>query len=296
VSAAFAEDPVRILRVARFAARFTRFRVAPETVDLMRSMVADGEVDALVPERVWQELARGLAEAEPSRMFEVLRDCGALARILPEVDRLWGIPQRSDYHPEGDTGKHVMMVVDYAARTGCSLAVRFAALTHDIGKGTTPAATLPRHVGHEARSVALLEGLCERLRVPTDVRDFARIVAREHGLVHKVADLRPATVVDLLERIDGVRRPERVSEVVLACACDFHGRLGYADRPYPQAQRVLLALAAMRSVDAGAIARAAAAEVDPRHLADQIRERVRAARVDAVARALAPNDATATGT
>ncbi|MFP4905833.1 multifunctional CCA addition/repair protein, partial [Paraburkholderia sp. BR14261] len=185
VSDAFLEDPVRILRIARFAARFADFTVAPETLELMREMVASGEVDSLVPERVWQEIARGLMEAKPSRMFEVLRDCGALARVLPEVDALWGVPQRADYHPEIDTGVHVMMVIDHAAAQGYTLAVRFAALTHDLGKGTTPEDVLPRHIGHEGRSVDLLKPLCDRLRVPNDCRELAVLVAREHGNVHR---------------------------------------------------------------------------------------------------------------
>jgi hypothetical protein len=193
VSPAFAEDPVRILRVARFAARFADFTVAPETLALMREMVAAGEVDALVPERVWQELARGLMEDKPSRMFAVLRDCGALARLLPEVDALWGVPQRADYHPEIDTGVHVMMVIDMAARLGAALPARFAALTHDLGKAKTPADILPRHHGHEGKSVALVEALCERLRVPVECRDVARLAARFHGDMHRVEELRADT-------------------------------------------------------------------------------------------------------
>jgi len=181
VGPAFAEDPVRILRVARFAARFTDFSVAPETLALMRSMVVAGEVQALVPERVWQELARGLMEAAPSRMLTVLRECGALAVLLPEVERLWGVPQRADYHPEVDTGVHLLLVLDMAARLQASLPVRFACRMHDLGKGTTPAHVLPRHIGHEGRSARLLQGVCERLRVPTDCRETADVVAREHG-------------------------------------------------------------------------------------------------------------------
>lgn len=280
VSHAFTEDPVRILRLARFAARFTDFTVADETMALMRWMVGEGEVDALVPERVWQELSRGLMEAKPSRMFEVLRACGALARVFPELDRLWGVPQRADHHPEVDTGVHVMMVLDQAARQGASLAVRFAALTHDLGKGETPADVLPRHVGHEARSVRLVEQACERLRAPTEVRELARIVAAEHGNVHRALELRPATLVKLLERIDAFRRPARVEEVLAACEADARGRLGYADRPYPQAERIRKALAAARSVDAGAVAAATPAGTS-------IRERVHVARVEAVAKALA---------
>ena len=209
VGPAFAEDPVRILRLARFAARLADFSVAPETIELMRGMVASGEVDHLVAERVWQELAKGLMEAAPSRMFEVLRQCGALTRLLPEVDALFGVPQRADYHPEIDTGVHTLMVVDESARRGYSLPVRFAALTHDLGKATTPADLLPRHHGHEARSVRLATALCERLRVPNDCRDLALLAARYHGDVHRAAELRSSTLVTLLERTDALRRPER---------------------------------------------------------------------------------------
>ncbi len=275
VSPAFAEDPVRILRVARFAARFGEFTVAPETLELMRFMVANGEVDALVPERVWQELARGLMEAAPSRMFELLRACGALARILPELDALWGVPQRADYHPEIDTGVHVMMVIDMAARLNLPLPARFAALTHDLGKGNTPPAVLPRHSGHEARSVELLGPLCERLRVPADCRDLALLVAQFHGDIYKPAELRPATMVKLLERCDVLRRPERFELVLGACEADFRGRLGFAEQDFPQAAAWRQALAAVRGVDAGAIAKACD---DPA----QIPQRIHAARVAAV--------------
>ena len=281
VSDAFAEDPVRVLRLARFAARFTRFSVAPETHALMRSMVELGEVDALVPERVWQELARGLMEARPSRMFEVLRGCGALARVFPELDRLWGVPQRADYHPEVDTGVHVMMVIDAAARAGASLGVRFAALVHDLGKGTTPAHVLPRHVGHEARSVELIGQACARLRTPVEVRDLARVVAREHGLVHKIDELRAPTIVRVLERIDAFRRPSRVDDVLAACEADHRGRLGFEARPYPQAARWRRAFDAARGIDAGALARGAAGGGG-----HSIRDRVHAARAAAVETAL----------
>ena len=254
VSPAFAEDPVRILRVARFAARFADFSIAAETQELMRGMVAAGEVDALVPERVWQELARGLMEARPSRMIEVLRECGALRRLLPELDALWGVPQRADYHPEVDTGVHVMMVVDMAARLGVALPARFAALMHDLGKARTPTDILPRHHGHEAKSVALLEPVCERLRVPTDCRDVARLVARFHGDMHRVAELRAETRLTLLERCDALRRPDRFELILLACEADYRGRLGWEERDYPQAAAWRGALAAVRAVDAGAIA------------------------------------------
>jgi len=276
VSPAFAEDPVRILRVARFAARFTEFSVAPETLELMRTMVANGEVDALVPERVWQELACGLMETKPSRMFEILRACGALKKLLPEVNRLWGVPQRADFHPEVDTGVHVMMVIDMAARLGLSLPARFAALTHDLGKGETPVDILPRHIGHELKSVTLLEPLCERLRVPTECRDVARLVARFHGDMHKVDQLRPETKLKILERCDALRRPGRFEEVLGACEADYRGRLGKEEKVYAAATAWRNALAAVQAVDAGAIAQAC---TDPA----QIPARIHEARVAAIA-------------
>ncbi|MGH8797553.1 MAG: HD domain-containing protein, partial [Caldimonas sp.] len=254
VAPAFAEDPVRILRVARLAARFTDFGVAPETEALMAGMVERGEADALVAERVWKELARGLMEARPSRMFEVLRRCGALARILPEVDRLWGVPQRADFHPEVDTGEHLMLVLDMAARLGAPLTVRYACLCHDLGKGTTPAATLPAHTGHEQRSVHLARALGERLRVGTACRELAEVVGREHGNIHRSAGLGAAALLRLLERCDALRRPERFDEVLLACECDARGRLGLAESPYPQRHRLREALQLALRVDATAIA------------------------------------------
>jgi len=282
VSPAFAEDPVRILRVARFAARFVNFSVAAETLQLMRQMVDSGEVDALVPERVWQELARGLMEARPSRMFEVLRECGALDRLLPEVSVLWGIPQRADYHPEVDTGVHVMMVIDMAAALDAPLPARFAALTHDLGKGLTPAAILPRHHGHESKSVQLIEPLCERLRVPTDCRDVARLVARFHGDMHRVAELRPETRLKVLESCDALRRPERFEQILLACEADYRGRLNWGERPYAQATIWRQALVAIRQVPAGEIARTAS---EPARIA----EKIHAARLAAL-RAIAPQE------
>ncbi len=258
VSEAFAEDPVRILRVARLAARFSDFSVAPETMVLMRKIVDAGEVDALVPERVWQEIARGLMVAEPSRMFRVLRDCGALVRLLPEIERLFGVPQPPEHHPEVDTGEHVMLVVDWAARKAYRLPVRFAALTHDLGKGTTPPELWPKHHGHEVRSAALVQTLSERLRVPSDCRDLAVIVAREHGIAHRALELRPGTLVELLERVDALRRPQRFEEFLQACECDYHGRPGWEDKPYPQAAHLKRALAAVLEVDAGRIAHSVA--------------------------------------
>ena len=278
VGPAFSEDAVRILRVARFAARFA-FEIAPETVALMRGMVDAGEVDHLVPERVWQELARGLMEARPSLMIEALRACGALARILPEVNALFGVPQPPEYHPEVDTGLHILLVIDYAASRHFALPVRFAALTHDLGKGHTPKELWPRHLGHETNSVALVEVLCERLRVPGDCHELALAVARYHGDVHRAEELRPATIVNLLERTDALRRPERFEELLHACACDFHGRPGFESLPYAPATLLRKALDAARGVDAGAIARAA---TEPKKIAAAVHE----ARVRAVKAAL----------
>jgi tRNA nucleotidyltransferase/poly(A) polymerase len=283
VSEAFHEDPVRILRVARFAARFTDFSVAPETMQLMREMVAHGEADHLVPERVWQELARGLMEDKPSRMFEVLRECGALRVLLPEVDRLWGVPQPPQHHPEVDTGVHLLLVLDMAARLQAPLTVRFACLTHDLGKGSTPPDILPRHIGHEQRSVQLLKGLCARWRVPNDCRELAEVVAREHGNIHRSGDLGAAALVRLLERCDAIRKPQRFEEILLACECDVRGRLGCEDAPYPQAARLRAALAAVLSVATSEIA----AHAQSKGLGgEKIGELIHAARVDAVAKAL----------
>ena len=280
VTDSFREDPVRILRVARFAARFTDFTVAPETMQLMREMVAHGEADHLVAERVWQELARGLMEERPSRMFDVLRECGALKVVLPEVDRLWGVPQRPEYHPEVDTGVHLMMVLDMAARLATTLTVRFACLVHDLGKGTTPADMLPRHIGHEQRSAKLLKGLCERLRVPTECRETADVVAREHGNIHRSGELGAAALVRLIERCDGIRKPARFDEILLACECDARGRLGFDEAPYPQRQRLSEALAAVQSVATSVIAaRAAESGVT----GQKVGEMIHAARVRAVA-------------
>ncbi|CAN7622274.1 multifunctional CCA addition/repair protein [Variovorax sp. LjRoot290] len=285
VTDAFREDPVRILRVARFAARFTDFEVAPETMALMREMVAAGEVDALVPERVWQELARGLMEARPSRMFELLRDCGALAVLLPELDRLWGVPQPEAHHPEVDTGLHLMMVLDMAARLEAPLAVRFACLVHDLGKGSTPPEVLPRHIGHEQRGAALLQAVCERWRVPVELRELAEVVAREHGNIHRSGELNATALVRLLERCDAFRKPERFEQALLACECDARGRLGLEDSAYPQRERLLAALGAAQSVETEPIARDAqlAGAAGPK-----IGEAIARERVAAVAAALPP--------
>jgi tRNA nucleotidyltransferase (CCA-adding enzyme) len=276
VSEAFAEDPVRILRVARFAARFADFTVAPETNALMQEMVRAGEVDALVPERVWQELARGLMESRPSRMFDVLRGCGALKRILPELDALWGVPQPAKHHPEIDTGVHVMMVIDHAARCGHRLPIRCAALMHDLGKGGTPPSEWPCHHGHEERSVRLVETVCKRLKIPNDCRDLARMTAREHGNAGRAFALRADTMVTLFERCDAFRKPERFVDMLHAVECDHRGRTGFEESPFPQAAYLGQALSAARAVDAGEVAR---------RFSDQpqrIPEEVHKARVQAV--------------
>ncbi len=282
VGPAFAEDPVRILRIARFAARFSDFSVAPETLALMRGMVASGEVDHLVAERVWQELAKGLMEDKPSCLFEVLRDCGALARLLPEVDALFGVAQRADYHPEIDTGIHTMMVVDQSARRRFPLSVRFAALTHDLGKAQTPPDILPRHLGHEERSFGLTETLSARLRVPNDCRDLALLMARYHGTIHRAAELKASTIVSLFEKADALRRPERFQQLLDACLCDYTGRLGWENKAYDSSQHLRTALAAVNAVEAGKIAAACSDKL-------KIPERIHAARVSAVKQAL--NDA-----
>ena len=280
ISPAFAEDPVRILRVARFAARFG-FDVAKETLDLMRAMTQNGEVDALVAERVWQELAKGLMEAKPSRMFEVLRQCSALNKILPEVDRLFGVPQPTEYHPEIDTGAHIMLVIDYAASKNFSLPVRFAALTHDLGKGVTPRSQWPHHPGHEARSVELVKALCKRIKVPAACRDLALLAAKYHGEAYRAQDLKPATLVRLLQALDAFRKPQRFVEFLEACGCDFHGRTGFETRLYPQAEYLQNALRAAQSVNAGEIARRV-------RKPGQIAANVRAARIAAVKSRLKP--------
>lgn len=284
VTGAFREDPVRILRLARFAARFADFSVAPETMQLMREMVQAGEADALVAERVWQELARGLMEDRPSRMFEVLRACGALERLLPEVDRLWGVPQRAEYHPEVDTGVHLMMVLDMSARVRAGLPVRFACLAHDLGKGTTPASVLPRHIGHEERSARLLKEVARRLRVPAECSELADVVAREHGNIHRSGEFGAAAIVRLLERCDAFRKPQRFADILLACECDARGRLGLEDTPYPQRDRLLALLRAAQQVKTAEVAQDAQA----RGLeGPKVGEVIHAARIEAVTGALA---------
>ena len=275
VSPAFAEDPVRILRVARFSARLPDFTLAPETLALMRRMVEEGEVDHLVPERVWQELARGLMEPRPDRMIEVLRACGALARLLPEIDTLFGIPQPPNYHPEIDTGVHVLAALRMAAERALPLPTRFAVLLHDVGKGRTPPELWPHHYGHEARGAALIPSICARLRTPVECRELAVLTAREHGLIPRGPRLRPATRVRVLERCDALRRPERFLQLLDACACDALGRPGLHVDYAPVVTLWRDTLEAARSVDAGAIARTCAER-------SQIPARLHEARVAAV--------------
>lgn len=284
VSPAFAEDPVRILRLARLAARFGDFTVAPQTLQLMRDMVEAGEVDALVPERVWQELARALMEVHPRRFFEVLRECGALARILPEVDALWGVPQRADYHPEVDCGEHQMLVLQAAAQLGADLATRWACLMHDLGKATTAAALLPRHPGHEARSLAMARAVAQRLRIPSDCAELAAVVAAEHGNIHKSLGLGSQAILRLLQRCDALRRPGRFALVLLACEADHRGRGGdFPLQPYPPRARLDTALRAALGVDAGAVARSVAQGGGK---AGDIARAVQIAREQAIAQAL----------
>jgi tRNA nucleotidyltransferase (CCA-adding enzyme) len=250
VSAAFTEDPLRVLRLARFAARFAHlgFEIAPETLELLRAMTASGELNSLVAERVWQETARALSERTPQRYFEVLRQIGALAVIFPEVDALYGVPQPAKWHPEIDTGIHTLLVLEQAAKLDPSTQVRFAALTHDLGKGETPREHWPSHSGHEERSVKLLDGLCKRLRVPNDHRELALLVARHHGVVHRAFELRDTTLVKLLENTDAYRRSPRFNQFLLACEADARGRTGLENDPYPQADLLRSALEATRGI------------------------------------------------
>ncbi|WP_019625841.1 multifunctional CCA addition/repair protein [Thioalkalivibrio sp. ALJT] len=255
VSPAFAEDPVRLLRVARFAAQLAPwgFRVAPDTQELMRELVRSGEVDALVPERVWAECEKALRSPAPRRFLEELRAAGALAILFPEIERLFGVPQPPRYHPEVDTGIHTLMVLEQATALSESPEVRFAALVHDLGKGTTDPAILPGHHGHEERGVDLIRALADRLRIPNRYRDLAVRVARYHGLVHRVFELRPKTVMKLVDGLDVLRRPENVEPFLLAVEADYRGRTGWEDKPYPQADAVRRAVTAAQSVQPQAL-------------------------------------------
>jgi tRNA nucleotidyltransferase (CCA-adding enzyme) len=278
VSPAFREDPLRVLRVARFAARFTPlgFTVAGETNALMRDIAASGELAALKPERIWKETERALGEARPDAYFATLRACGALRAVFPEVDALFGVPQPERWHPEIDTGLHTLLALEMAAKLGPSAAMRFAVLAHDFGKATTPAGLLPRHYGHEERSVLILERFCERLPVPNRFRELAVHVARHHGTVHRAAELRAQTAFKLIEAVDALRQPERFEEFLTACEADARGRTGLTERPYPQAARLRAALAAARAVDVRRLQAETGLE-GPR-----FGEALRAARVEAV--------------
>jgi tRNA nucleotidyltransferase (CCA-adding enzyme) len=278
VSPAFVEDPVRVLRVARFAARFASlgFKVAPETSELMRAMVERGELDALVAERVWQETEKTLRETAPAVFFGVLRDCGALRVVYPEIDALFGVPQPAKWHPEIDTGTHTLMVLEQAALLSTDPKVRFAALVHDLGKGTTPRAEWPSHTGHEERSVALIECLSARLRLPGEYRELGVIVARHHGNVHRAFELRPKTILDMLERADAFRRPERFAQMLLACEADSRGRLGLEGAPYPQRNYLQAAR------DAAAAIKPSAEDI-AEHAGFKIAERLHERRLHAIA-------------
>lgn len=255
VSDAFVEDPVRILRAARFSARFADFTIADETMQLMQTMVRNGEVDALIPERVWQELAKGLMESKPSRMFAVLRACGALQKILPELDCLWGVPQPKKHHPEVDTGVHVMMVLDYAAQQGFTLPVRFAALMHDLGKGVTPKDVLPRHIGHDINGAAIVKEVSKRLRAPNQSAELAFIVAKFHIKAHMVLDMKPSTILRLLMDLDAIRQPERFEHFLQTCESDARGRLGLEQVALPGHDLLRHALKAAMDINAGEIAK-----------------------------------------
>ena len=278
VSPAFVEDPLRVLRVARFAARLAAlgFAVAPETMELMRGIVASGEMGALVPERVWVETERALGEDRPQVYFEVLRACGALAAVFPEIAALYGVPQPEKWHPEIDTGVHTLQVLEVATELSRETAVRFAALVHDVGKGLTPRDAWPRHFGHEEAGARLIEQLAERLRIPTEHRELAILVARHHASAHRVAEQRPATVLELLERIDAFRRPDRFERFLLACEADARGR-GPVRRAAPYAQAGLL-----RQARAAAAAVKLGPEVLARDAGPIIAERMRAARIEAI--------------
>ncbi len=278
VSDAFAEDPVRILRVARFYARYASlgFSIAEETMALMRQMVDNGEVDALVPERVWAETQRALTESRPDKFFEALRQCGALARIYPEIDALFGVPQPAHHHPEIDSGVHTMMVLVQAARLSDDPKVRFAALLHDLGKGATPAEQWPKHIGHEKRSAELAAQLCQRLRAPKEYRDMAVIAGRYHTHCHRAFELKNSTLLDTLLAVDAFRRPDRFEGFLLVCEADSRGRTGHENDQYPQADLMRAALAAARQVDAGALAREG-------FKGQELAERLRQLRIGAIA-------------
>ncbi len=270
VSPAFSEDPLRILRLARFTARFAPlgFTIVSETETLMQQMVEAGEVDALIPERVWNEFQRALCETQPERFIEVLRGCGALAHLLPEIDNLFGVPQPEQHHPEIDCGLHTLLVLQQACQLSPEPVVRFAALLHDLGKATTPPEEWPRHINHEARALPLIRQLCQRLRVPNEYRDLALLAAQYHTHCHRAAELRPATLLKLLEGLDAFRRGERFEQFLLVCFADTRGRYGFEQRDYPQMDRLRQARQAALKIDAGALARAG---LKGQALADRLR-------------------------
>lgn len=284
VSDAFVEDPLRVLRVARFAARFASldFKIAPETMALMQDIASSGELAYLVPERVWQETRRALASQDPAVYFSVLRQCHALQHIAPEIDRLFGVPQPAIHHPEIDTGVHCLMVLQQAAALSDETRVRFAALLHDLGKGTTPAEDLPRHIAHEHRGLELIEELCRRLRVPNDHRDLALLVCKHHGQVHRILECKDRTVAKLLQSADALRRPARFEELLLCCEADSRGRSGFEDRPYPQAQFLRDAQQAAQEVDIKSLL---SEELSGKQLA----EKILAARATAIGRLPRPD-------
>ena len=271
VSPAFTEDPVRILRVARFAARYQHlgFTVAEETMQLMKDMVANGEVDSLVPERVWQEMEKALSERSPCRFIEVLRNCGALGHILPELDKLFGVPQPEEHHPEIDTGIHTLMVLQQACKLSDDTEVRFAALMHDLGKGITSPTEWPHHVEHEARGAKIVLDVCKRLRIPNDYRDLAERTARFHLHYHRALELKPVTIVKTLEQLDAFRKPERFEKFLLASEADARGRPGYEDRSFPQGSYFRKAFEAARDIDVQSLV---ALGYSNRELADRIRQ------------------------
>ena len=250
VAPAFAEDPVRVLRVARFHARYARlgFRVAAETLELMRAMVDQGEVDALVPERVWAETLKALAEPNPECFIQTLRDCGALARVFPEIDRLFGVPQPVEHHPEVDTGRHLLLCLQQAVKLEADTVVRFAVLVHDLGKGVTPPEQWPRHIGHEKSGAELVRGLCRRLRAPNEYRDLGALVAEHHTRCHRALEMRPKSLLKTLEVLDALRKPKRFEQFLLACEADARGRAGLESRAYPQAEKLRTAQRAVAAV------------------------------------------------
>jgi tRNA nucleotidyltransferase (CCA-adding enzyme) len=248
VSPAFVEDPLRVLRVARFAARFG-FRIAPETMSLMNEISESGELDALVPERVWNELERAMGETYPSRFILALRACHALGILFPEIERLFGVPQPEKYHPEIDTGIHTLMSLNQASRLSQDPQIRFATLVHDLGKGTTPKEKLPSHHGHEERGVKLIEALCKRYRGPKQYQELAVQVSRHHFSCHRIEEMRAETILKKLESMDAFRRPERFKKFLICCEADARGRTGFEDRAYPQADYFKQALDAANEVD-----------------------------------------------